>query len=96
MATEETQAPINRLEGDLRAFGEEEDVTLSSLFGLATLIRDLKISIDNDLHLVVGVGVYQRLARVETVKSGTDWSLRREFLTAARMVLIKVTRVQVP
>lgn len=66
------QPPLLRLERDHAPLGKEEHIALRRLDTLAALIRDFKVTVHDDLHLVVGIGVDERGAGVETVEAGGD------------------------
>lgn len=66
------QPTLLRLECNDATLRKEEDVPLRCLDALPALVRDLKIAVHDDLHLVVGVGVDERGARVEAVKARGD------------------------
>ena len=82
LTTEESQTAIHRLECDLAAFGEEENVSFGCFDHLPTLIRDLKIPIHYDLHLIIGIGIFKRSPRVEAVEACADWLFCIHILSA--------------
>ena len=48
-------------------------ISLHSMHGLSRLVRDIKLSINYDLHLMVCVFVDQRCALLQSVEAGRDW-----------------------
>ena len=75
LPTKESQPPFLRLERNLAALWKKEHVALCRLDALPTLIRYFKIAIHNDFHLVIGIGVDERSARLEAVEPGGYWVL---------------------
>jgi len=72
LSTKEPQASLHSLESNHTPLGEEKNIALCSLHALSTLIRDFKVTIDNNLHFIVRVGVDERGARVEAVEASGD------------------------
>ena len=72
LPTIKPQTPLLRLKSNHTPLGKEEDIALRRLDTLPTLIRDFEIAIHNDLHLVIGIGVDERGARVEAVEARGD------------------------
>ena len=73
LPTKKSQPPFLRLERNHAALWEKEHVALCRLDTLPTLIRYFKIAVHNDLHLVIGIGVDERGARLEAVEAGGYW-----------------------
>lgn len=59
-------------ESDNTALGKVEDVARLSVDLLAGLVRDGELSFQNDLHLVVGVGVDKWGAFLKAVETARD------------------------
>ncbi len=72
LSTKEPQASLHSLESNHTPLGEEKHIALCSLHALSTLIRDFKVTIDDNLHLIVSVGVNERGAGVEAVEASGD------------------------
>ena len=66
------QPPLLRLKSNHTPLGKEEDIALRRLDTLPALIRNFKVTIHDDLHLVIGIGVDERGARVEAVEARGD------------------------
>lgn len=62
LSSEAGQAVVVGGEGNLGTLGEEESVTRHSLDLLASLVGDVHVTLDNNLHLVVSVLVHKRSA----------------------------------
>ena len=86
LPTEEAKPAIHRLECNLAALRKEEHIPLARLDRLPTLIRNLEVSVHDDLHLVIGVGVLKRSAWVEAVEAGADGLLRVDVLAEILLV----------
>jgi len=82
LTTVETQAVAVSGKCDFAALGEIEDIAGGGMNRLTSFILDVKFSFHNDLHLIIVVGVDQRCALLESVKSGTDGLLWVVLLTA--------------
>lgn len=59
LSSEAGQAVVVGGEGDLGTLGEEESVTRHGLDLLASLVGDVHVALDNNLHLVVSVLVHK-------------------------------------
>ena len=64
-------APL-RLKRNHAPLRKEKHVALRRLDALPALVRDLKVTVNDDFHLVVGVGVDERGAWFEAVEAGGD------------------------
>lgn len=58
--------------GNLRSLGEIEHIAGTGSDLLACLIRDLELPLQDDLHLIVGVGVDERGTLLQTVEATRD------------------------
>lgn len=57
LASVETQSICIGLESDLTSLGKVKHISWHSMDFLARLIRNIKLSLNDDLHLVVGIFV---------------------------------------
>ena len=81
LPTKEPQPSVHRLECDLAALRKEKHISLPSLDRLPTLIRDLKVSLHDNLHLIVRVLVFEGCTWIEAVEARADWLFRVNILT---------------
>lgn len=72
LATIKPQPALLRLKRNDTPLGEEKHIPLARLDALPARVRDLEVAVDDDFHLVVGVGVDERGARVEAVEARGD------------------------
>jgi hypothetical protein len=66
------QSKIIRLKHNLTPLRKEKHIPLLSLHFLARLVADVEVAVDNNLDLVVGVGVFERCAFLEAVETAGD------------------------
>lgn len=70
LPTVKPQPALLRLKSDDTPLGKEKHISLCRFDALSALIGDFKVAVDDDLHLVVGVGVDERGAGVEAKEAG--------------------------
>lgn len=58
--------------------------------GLAGLVADVEFALQNDLHLMVGVGVNKGSASFESVNSAADGLLGVDLLAAGHVAEVSV------
>ena len=80
LTTEETQAAVDGLERNLTALWKEEYVPFACLDSLTALVRNFEISVDDDLHFVVGVCVLKWLTRIQAIEACANGFLGVELL----------------
>lgn len=68
----EPQPALLRFKRNHAPLWKEEDIPLFRLHALPALIRNLKVAVNDDLHLVVGVGIDERGTRFEAVEARGD------------------------
>ena len=88
LPTEEPQSPFLRFEQDLRSLGKEEHVPLDRLHRLARLVRDLEVTVDDDLTFIVRVRVFERSAGIEAVEASGDGRLWGEAFSTSKILSI--------
>lgn len=81
----ERQPVVVRRERDLRPLGEIKHISGGGSDLLARFIRDFELALEDDLHLVVGVGVDERGAFFQSVEATRDRLFGVVFL-AGRML----------
>lgn len=72
LTTVESQPIVVSGECDLGPLGEVEDISGNGMHLVARLVGDIKTALEDDLHLVIGVLVYQRCPFLKTVEPGGD------------------------
>lgn len=75
------QATLLRPKRNLGPLGKKEDIALDSLDAFPQLVANLKVTVNNDFHLVVGVGIDQLWTGIEAVKSSGNGRGRGERFT---------------
>ena len=78
----EAQPITIRRERNLGALGKIQHIARHGVHLLARLVLDVELALDDDLHLVVGVGVDERGALFEAVEAGGDGFFGVDFLAA--------------
>lgn len=68
----ERQPVVVRRERDLSPLGEIKHISRAGSDLLARFIRDFELALEDDLHLVVGVGVDERGAFFQSVEAARD------------------------
>lgn len=84
LPTIETQPSLLSPKRNLTSFRKKEHIPLPCLHFLSSLIRNLKIPINNDFAFIVCVFVDELWAGVETVETGGDGGVGGEVFAVGR------------
>jgi len=76
LANKETKAVRGTIKGDDATLGKVKDIPCSGNYRCSHRIGNVKDTCHNDLHFVVGVLVFQRLASFLAIKAGSERLLR--------------------
>ena len=77
----ECQSSFLRRKSDLASLGEIKHISRPTCNLLTSLVADGKVAFQDDLHLMIGVGVVERSTWFEPVEATGDGCLGLDFVT---------------